>query len=215
MRHTSLFKASADGGIGPARFMLTIMLIVFLVEVLIMVAFQYLIVPGNALAAVLLDAIVLTLVAGVISWYAIGRPFRRALRRSIDDVHRSRDELLRAGRSRDLDATILRALDLAETEDEIVEVARRTLTATVPGRPGELLMADSSVAHLRLVAEYPAGGGPGCKVDTPMSCPAVRRGHPLSFASSTDLDACPRLRGHRLGPGLLQAIERHPWTPHR
>ena len=39
----------------------------------------------------------------------------------------------------------------------------------------------------------PAASAPGCGVETPWGCPAVRRGRTLYFESSDDLSACPRL----------------------
>lgn len=198
MARQPLRRVSDADVVSPSRFVATMLVIVFVVELAIMVGFQFL-PPMPTLLETLLDATALTLLAGAISWVAIGRPFHRALRAGREEVARARQELMDQARSRDLDASILRALDLAETEDEVVAVARHTLAVAVPGNPGELLMADSSHAHLRVVAENPTGGGPGCSVDTPAGCPAVRRGHPLAFTASTDIDACPRLRDRTSG----------------
>ncbi len=189
----------ASGGVvSPVRFMVTVMVIVFAVEAAIMAGFT-LLPPLSDLLATLLDAATLTVVAGTISWFSIGRPFRHELARRQAQVDHTREEMLAQAKSRDLDTAIMRALDMAETEEEIIDVARHTLATAVPGNPGELLMADSSRAHLRLVADNPTGGGPGCSVTTPAGCPAVRRGHPLAFSSSQDIDACPRLRGRPTG----------------
>ncbi len=189
--------------VSPTRFVVTMLIIVFAVELGIMVAFQFL-PPLPALVETVLDAGTLTVIAGGISWAAIGRPFHRALLEGRRDVARAREELLEQARSRDLDSSILRGLDLAETEDEVVAVVRHTLATAVPGNPSELLMADSSHAHLRVVADNPSGSGPGCSVSTPAGCPAVRRGHPLQFASSDDIDACPRLRDR--GESAVSAV---------
>jgi diguanylate cyclase (GGDEF)-like protein len=61
----------------------------------------------------------------------------------------------------------------------------------------ELLMADSSEAHLERAAQHPTAGAAGCGVDSPYSCIAVRRGHAVHFPDSEALDACPKLRGRR------------------
>ncbi len=83
------------------------------------------------------------------------------------------------------------AFEMAESDKESFDVVAEALGAVCDG-PAELLLADSSRAHLRRVAV--SDGGPGCGVETPWSCPAVRRSRTMSFANSTDLDACPRLR---------------------
>jgi diguanylate cyclase (GGDEF)-like protein len=60
--------------------------------------------------------------------------------------------------------------------------------------PMELLLSDSSRAHLEQVAVNPVAGAPSCPVESPFSCVAVRRGNPVVFESSTALNACPKLR---------------------
>jgi len=90
------------------------------------------------------------------------------------------------------------AFDMAESDDEAFGVVAQAI-GVVGDRPTELLLADSSRAHLRQVAVSPTAGGPGCGVDTPWSCPAVRRSRTMSFESSEDLDSCPRLRGRPQG----------------
>jgi diguanylate cyclase (GGDEF)-like protein len=89
------------------------------------------------------------------------------------------------------------AFEMAESDHDAFAVVAEALGA-VCRAPAELLLADSSRAHLRRVAV--ADGGPGCDVETPWSCPAVRRSRTLSFEDSTALDACPRLRDRPDGP---------------
>jgi diguanylate cyclase (GGDEF)-like protein len=91
------------------------------------------------------------------------------------------------------------AFDMAESDHDAYVVVAEALGSVVQG-PGELLLADSSRAHLRRVAVSSAGGGPGCGVETPWSCPAVRRSRTLLFEDSRDLDACPRLKDRPDGP---------------
>ena len=91
-------------------------------------------------------------------------------------------------------AELQRALDMVETEPEVHLLTGIALDRAVPGAPAELLLADSSQAHLRQVVASPSQVGPGCPVASPQGCPAVRMGRTLTFASSTALDACPKLR---------------------
>src|SRR3546814_3161873 len=67
------------------------------------------------------------------------------------------------------------------------------MAEALPG-PAELLLADASRAHLRRAASATGSEAPGCGVETPWGCPAVRRGRTLTFDRSDHLGACPRLR---------------------
>jgi GGDEF domain-containing protein len=69
-----------------------------------------------------------------------------------------------------------------------------TRTAT-PSADSELMLADSSQAHLKRVVDASEGGRASCGVTSPHDCPAVRRATTLVFRSSQDLDACPFLEG--------------------
>lgn len=84
------------------------------------------------------------------------------------------------------------ALDMGETETDALDVTSRALREAVPG-PAELLLADASRAHLTRAASAEGREAPGCGVETPWGCPAVRRGRALQFVDSTELSTCPRL----------------------
>ena len=86
------------------------------------------------------------------------------------------------------------ALEHADTAPAVLEVAGRAMDLAGPGRPMELLLADSSRAHMQSAAVSPASGGPGCRVATPHGCPAVRAGGAVVIEQASALDACPRLR---------------------
>lgn len=102
---------------------------------------------------------------------------------------------LRADADRDAFGTqLVEALEMADTEDEAHETIARAMGAIATDRPMELLIADSSRAHLERATEHPLAGAPGCGVESPFSCVAVRRGNPVTFADSDALNACARLR---------------------
>src|SRR5690606_15016175 len=63
----------------------------------------------------------------------------------------------------------------------------------VPGR-SEILLADASRAHVNRAVVSEGRDAPGCGVETPSACPAVRRGQTLSFDHPDGLATCPRLR---------------------
>jgi diguanylate cyclase (GGDEF)-like protein len=97
------------------------------------------------------------------------------------------------------------ALDMAEDEAEVIDVIERSLAATLPDSPAELLLADNSHAHLlRMASASPTGEPPGCNVTSPDHCPAARRAQVQRFANSDHLDACPKLRGRQ--EGALSAV---------
>ena len=89
------------------------------------------------------------------------------------------------------------ALEMADTEDQTYDAIRRSLPVVAADRPMELLVADSSRAHLETRAEHPTAGAPGCPVESPFGCVAVRRGTTTAFPDSRALNACPKLRDRR------------------
>lgn len=115
-------------------------------------------------------------------WFLVVRPLRRA---SASESFRRRFQ---------------EALEMADTEAEALEVAGRALASSARRMPVELLLADSSQAHLyRAVVSGPDPAGPGCPVDAPRGCAAVRRGQTTTFPSSEAVGACPRLRDRPSG----------------
>jgi diguanylate cyclase (GGDEF)-like protein len=90
---------------------------------------------------------------------------------------------------------LVEAMDMADSEPQAYEVVARAMTQISPQHPMELLIADSSDAHLERAAAHPSAGAPGCGVESPFGCIAVRRGHALNFPNGEALNACPKLRG--------------------
>jgi len=108
---------------------------------------------------------------------------------------------LRAQSQRDVFGTQLsEAFEMVDEEEATYEVVERAIAEISVSTPAELLLADSSRAHLRRVASSPLAAAPGCSVESPFACVAVRRGQPVVFDSSEALNACPKLRGRESGP---------------
>ena len=108
---------------------------------------------------------------------------------------------LRAEADRDAFGTqLIEALEMADTEEEAYRVLARAMKVISNDLPTELLLADSSRAHLEQATQHPDAGAPGCDVQSPFSCMAVRRGNPVIFTDSEALNACSRLRGRPCGP---------------
>jgi diguanylate cyclase (GGDEF)-like protein len=94
---------------------------------------------------------------------------------------------------------LVEAFELTDNEEEADQQVAITMGHIDENLPMELLLSDSSRAHLRTAVVHPVAGGPGCGVDTPYSCLAVRRGRVVVTDSSNDLNACPKLRGRAAG----------------
>ncbi len=96
------------------------------------------------------------------------------------------------------ESQVIRALEMAEDRGGALDVAIGALLLAVPDARSEILLADSSRAHLLVVAKSDGIGVlDSCSVDTPQRCPAVRTGHALRFDNSDALDACPHLKARR------------------
>jgi diguanylate cyclase (GGDEF)-like protein len=98
---------------------------------------------------------------------------------------------------------LVEALEMADSEAEADRVIARAMNTISDVHPMELLLADSSRAHLERACVHPKTGSPNCTVESPYSCIAVRRGHPQIFPDAEALNACPKLLG-RMG-GTMSA----------
>ena len=94
---------------------------------------------------------------------------------------------------------LVEALEMADDEASAYEVTERAMVEIDPGTPMELLVSDSSRAHLKPAASSPTAGAPSCPVESPFACVAVRRGNPVVFEDSDALNACPNLRDRSSG----------------
>jgi diguanylate cyclase (GGDEF)-like protein len=108
-----------------------------------------------------------------------------------------------AGRS-SFSNQLVEALEMADSEAEADRVIARAMGNISDVHPMELLLADSSRAHLERACVHPKTGASNCSVDSPYSCIAVRRGHPQIFPDAEALNACPKLLG-RMGGSLSAA----------
>ena len=109
-------------------------------------------------------------------------------------------ELTRQAQRDNFGSQLVEALEMADEEDATFDVIERAMVEISDGSPMELLLSDSSRANLEQAATNPAAGAPGCPVQSPFSCVAVRRGNPVVFESSEALNACPKLRDRPGGP---------------
>jgi diguanylate cyclase (GGDEF)-like protein len=100
---------------------------------------------------------------------------------------------------REFETQLANALDMADTEDEALEVTRLAIEMLTPDMSTALLLADNSQAHLRTIIASGGDAFTGCPVESPDRCIAARRGQTQTFPDSNALDACPKLRNRPEG----------------
>ena len=122
-----------------------------------------------------------------------------ALNRQADALDVVQERLSLTASRDGFSSQLVEAFEMAEDEPGAYQVVEQAMLDIAPDAPMELLLADSSRAHLERHAENPVVGAPGCDVQSPYSCPAVRRANALTFASSESFSACPRLRNRPSG----------------
>lgn len=148
-------------------------------------------------------------VGGVVLFAAVALPLRWFLLAQRAGAEAREVMLVNEGHRREFDARLSRALDMAEDEHAALAVAGRALAELAPHQRVDVMLADSSQAHLAPAVCSAGTTAPGdglsavplvgCAVTTPKACPAVRNGHALRFADSDALDACPHLRDRSHG----------------
>jgi diguanylate cyclase (GGDEF)-like protein len=129
----------------------------------------------------------------------------RELREALEEGRAEASRLETLIRRQTFERRLANALEMAEGEPEVLDVIERSFHSVLPDAPVELLLADNSHAHLvRMATASPTGTPPSCAVDSPDHCPAARRAQVQHFASSEELDACPKLHGR--SEGAISAV---------
>ena len=149
---------------------------------------------------VLFEVAAYVLVAGVALAIVSAIPIRNDLERIRRLVAANEDELRERGRDQQLLRDVHSAFEMVADEEELREIAEVALREAGPGR-AEILLADASRAHVARAVVADGRDAPGCCVETPSACPAVRRGQTLGFDDPDGLATCPRLRERRLPAG--------------
>ena len=147
------------------------------------------------------------LTSATAAWLLIRFGFER-LHRKIEEREAA---LQKQANRQEFDARLIRALERARTEHDVLATTIRAVTAAAPDLPAEALIADSSRAHLRRQATTSGGLLPltvvtqaqgessessesSCQVVSPWDCPAMSTSQSHHFPDSGLLDACPFLR---------------------
>jgi diguanylate cyclase (GGDEF)-like protein len=119
----------------------------------------------------------------------------RAMNQLADNLSGMMDRLRQDAERDAFGAKLVQAMEMADSEAEAYHVVSHVMKVVAADLPMELLVADSSRSHLERATQHPSAGSPGCSVESPFSCVAVRRGTVATFANSDEVNACPRLRG--------------------
>lgn len=143
--------------------------------------------------ALAVDAVSVYVVLGTLELVIVGRPLQRAIATSTQRSAQRESRLRAEAGRQEFEGRLSRALDMAQDEGAALDIVDRALALAAPDRAAEMLLADSSRAHLVRVAGV--GHDRACAVESPRDCVAVRRGQTLEFTDSEELDACPHLRG--------------------
>jgi diguanylate cyclase (GGDEF)-like protein len=143
---------------------------------------------GSAAIFVVMALVALTITSGL--------PIHDALAAQRSEIARQQGLLQAVADSHQFSSDLHTAMQMAEHEPDVLQLIGRALDLVSDG-PGELLLADSSQAHLHQGAASVINGAAGCGVNTPWGCPAVRQGQILEFSDSQALATCPHLQVRR------------------
>lgn len=100
----------------------------------------------------------------------------------------ARDARAAAGRFAEFESRLGRALEMADTDHLVLELAAKAAVEFAPAAAASVVLSDASGSTFR-----PMVGTSSCGVADPGQCPAMRAGAPMRFADSEALDACPVL----------------------
>jgi len=92
------------------------------------------------------------------------------------------------------------ALDLAMTEDDVHRISERAFGVLAPANPAEVLLVEAGSQRLVQQVRNPVAGPPNCPVLDAASCPAIKWGRTMTYASPDSLNACRQLRDRPSGP---------------
>ncbi len=147
---------------------------------------------GTGVAGFVVGGALFVVVGCVAIYFASARPIRADLAAQRAVIAERERTLFEEAERYELSSNLHDALEMAQDEADALAVVGRAL-ATITDAPAELLVADHSRAHMHRAVVSAVADAPGCRVESPWACPAVRRGQTLEFASSDALAACPRL----------------------
>jgi diguanylate cyclase (GGDEF)-like protein len=110
-------------------------------------------------------------------------------------------------RAQDFDQRLQTALQMASNEAAGYDVVLRAVDVIAVGGRTQLMLADSSEAHLKTAVDHHGDDSvTGCAVTAPFDCPAIRNAQTSRFDSDRALDACPWLINRAKQAGDTQSL---------
>lgn len=145
--------------------------------------------------------ILIALGAGLAMSVFVTRVTVRAIRAQQADLNERTRQREDERQKKEFESRVHRGMEMAQDEDQALAVVGQAIGEVLPDLQTEILLADSSHAHLLQVFTTDSQNrGPGCPVGSPNECPAVRRGAELTFETNTRFDVCPYLKNRHHGP---------------
>lgn len=141
------------------------------------------------------NRLLLTLILALVIGGFITTSGCSAIRRQYNEMLLDRDQRESEATRKELEKRMHDAFELVQTEAAAIDVISGVLEEIVaPVHQAELLLADSSMAHLGRATGTREADGKGCNVLKPAECPAIRRNARLSFPVGDTFEACPYLK---------------------
>jgi diguanylate cyclase (GGDEF)-like protein len=154
----------------------------------------------ESLLGKVLEVVTMGITTCVVLWAAVLRPLHRQAEAQRQAAEARQLAIEQNAAQQHFESQLHRALEMAFTEEMAYASTAKALRQTCDEVDAELLLADSSEAHLKRAVALADDGPARCPVASPHDCPAIRRSQTLVFASSSTLDACPFLDGRPGGP---------------
>ncbi len=146
----------------------------------------------------------MSLLAALCVWFFLFRPMARSIHLETSQLEEA-ERMHRENNERQTFRNELsQALEVADTEGEVLATVGRAFLTVLPANPVELFLSDESQSHLRRAQVSPEQGAAGCPVDSQRGCAAIRRGQTVVYESSRMLNVCPKLPEH--DPGVCSAV---------
>lgn len=183
------------------RYMIMVPPIIFLAELVAHFSVPFFVGDTEGLFGMLVDASLIVLYSAPLLFLTVVRPMHAQLQAEKFRTQKREEQLMVEAERQHFESRLHRALERADTEEEALWIARKAMDQIGEKAPVELLLADSSHAHLRRATSATAADHHcGCSVESPNRCAAVRQAQTLEFSNSDALDACPRLATRPDGP---------------
>lgn len=153
--------------------------------------------PDAGIVATLLGASLLAAALTSVSYVGIARPLLRSLVDERTERHRTESALSTARRMAEFAEHLDTAIEVAESEDEVLVVLGRAMGTLLADRDNYVLLSPPNEPRVTWSVEASDDGlADPVPMGTAMRCSALSLGRPVAVTSSTELDACPHLAVH-------------------